>query len=309
MSATGGETVTSPGLLTAIASAIAYALSYVCLRKGQADSSPPDSGLLPVLTTSLMVLLALVPAGLASHRAPLVPVRGRSLAFACLSGVVGTFLGRRLLYLAVQRLGAVRGVVLKGLSPVATVILAYAFLGDPVSWRITASLAGVLGAIVLLALENRARPTRDRAVFSSGALIGISAAGLQGVGHVFRRISLASGASPMGSAFVDVAVATLACVASFAVEGKLGPLLRHYRKHLSPWLLAAGAASAAGVLLFFVSATLIPVSTVATLAASEPVFVALISWILVPHLERPSLYSASAACLVGFATMILSHTP
>ena len=302
--------MTSPGLLTAIASAVAYALSYVCLRKGQADSSPPDSGLLPVLVTSLLLLMTLVPIGLASHRAPLgFPMRGRALGFACLSGVIGTFLGRRLLYLAVQRLGAVRGVVLKGLSPVATVILAYAFLGDPVSWRVTASLAGVLGAIVLLALENRARPTRDRALFSSGAFVGISAAGLQGMGHVFRRISLASGASPMGSAFIDVAVATLACVASFALEGKLGPLLRHYRNHLSPWLLAAGASSAAGVLLFFVSASLIPVGTVATLAASEPVFVALLSWLLVPHLERPSLYSASAACLVGLATVILSHAP
>ncbi|MDI9258600.1 DMT family transporter [Alicyclobacillus sendaiensis] len=299
----------SPGLLAAIGSAAAYALSYVCLRKGQADSSPPDSGLLPVLSTSLAVLLAIAPAGLARHRGTLLPVRGDALAFACLSGIIGTFLGRRLLYLAVQRLGAVRGVVLKGLSPVATVFLAYAFLGDPVSWRVMTGLAGVLSAILLLALENRARPMRDRAIFSSGALVGVAAAMFQGVGHVFRRVSLASGAPPMGSAVIDVAIATLACLVSFAAEGTLLPLLRHYKDHLSPWLLAAGVSSAGGVLLFFVSANLIPVSTVATLAASEPVFVALFSWLLVPHLERPSFYSASAACLVGLATLMLSHGP
>ncbi|WP_206831365.1 DMT family transporter [Alicyclobacillus fructus] len=302
--------MTSPGLLTAIASAAAYALSYVCLRKGQADASPPDSGLLPVLTTSLIVLVVLAPLGLVSQRGHLeLALRGRALAFSCLSGIIGTFFGRRLLYLAVHRLGAVRGAVLKGLSPIITVLLAYALLGDRVSWRVTASLAGVLGAIALLALENRRGSMRDRAVFSSGAFIGISAACLQGVGHVFRRMALSTGAEPIGAALVDVAVATLACVTNFALEGRLTAILCHYRRHLSPWLVAAGAASAGGVMLFFISAKFIPVGTVATLAASEPVFVALLSWMFFPQLERPSLYSASAACLVGLATMLLSHAP
>ncbi|SIS80149.1 DMT family transporter [Alicyclobacillus vulcanalis] len=299
--------MTTPGLLTAIASAAAYALSYVCLRKGQADTSPPDSGLLPVLATSLAMLLILTAAGI-GHRDPVpMSLRGRTLAFSLASGVVGTFLGRRLLYLAVHRLGAVRGAVLKGLSPVVTVCLAYAFLGDPVSWRVAAGLLGVLCAIALLALENRARPMRDRALFSSGAVIGVTAACLQGVGHVFRRAAMAGGAPASLAALIDVAVATLACVVSFAMERKLLQLWRHYRLHLSPWLLAAGASSALGVVLFFASARLIPVGTVATLAASEPVFVALFSWILMPQLERPTLYSASAACLVGIATMLLSH--
>ncbi|GLV13445.1 hypothetical protein Heshes_11290 [Alicyclobacillus hesperidum] len=296
------------GFLAALGSAICYALSYCFLRKGQAESSPPDYGLLPILAMSAISLSGvaiieyMVGGRLIKPGADLpVPV-----LWATCSGIVGTFLGRMLLYRAVNQLGAVRGVVLKGVSPVATMAVAAFALGEDPSFDDGLGLCGVLGSILLLVIESRLRKHRAaRFAFQSAAVIGITAACIQGVGHVFRQLSVQTGLSPLPAAAIDLSAATSTYVIWLLCRGTLLALLRWYAQHLNIWLAVAGWCSAAGVFLFFFAADHASVSTVAILAASEPVFVALFSALFLARLERLSWWSGAAALLIGLSAMML----
>ncbi|GMA58447.1 hypothetical protein GCM10025858_29500 [Alicyclobacillus sacchari] len=229
-----------------------------------------------------------------------------SVLWATCSGILGTFTGRMLLYRAVHQLGAVRGVVLKGISPVATMSVAALALGEDPSFDDGLGLCGVFGSILLLVIESRMRKQRtSRFAFHSAAAIGVAAACIQGVGHVFRQLSVQTGLSPLPAAAIDLCAATSMYAIWLLCRGTLWPLLQWYGQHLNIWLAVAGWCSATGVFLFFLAADHASVSTVAILAASEPVFVALFSAAFLARLERLSWWSGAAALLIGFSAMML----
>jgi drug/metabolite transporter (DMT)-like permease len=300
------------GELSAILCAVCYALSYIFIRKGQKESSPPDHGLFPILLISALAL------GVASIALCFTnPSVGRGnwqdlqapILHAALSGLVGTMIGRLLLYRAIHDLGATRGVVIKGLSPMVTLLVVFLLLKQPMQEEDFIGLACLISAIMLLFLERKYSPLRSLfpfPLFRNGVFIAVMAAVAQGIGHSFRQMSVAGVLHPIFGAAIDATTALVAYLVYLLVRGKLGGLLCWYRKSMDSSLFIAGLCSALAMLLFFVAVEHLPVSTVSVLAATEPVFVALFSALFFPRLERITWWSATASMIVAGGIILIS---
>lgn len=291
------------GQLFAMLSALCYALSYIFIRKGQTASAPPDGGLLPVLVISTVALDSVfVCAWLLDSDVSEWPTKSLlPLAYAALSGLIGTLVGRLALYRAIHALGATRGVVIKGLAPIVTVAVITLTTDEQV---VTGDLVGLLClviAVLLLFFERKFtyRMMRSLSLFRNSIVIAGLAALAQGIGHAFRQMSVHGELPALLAASVDVTTALVFYLLSLSIVGKVGGYIRRYRLHMNSSLLLAGLSSALGVLLFFVAIQWVAVTTVSVLVATEPLIVAILSAIFFPQLERITWWSAFAAIIVA----------
>ncbi|WP_067618765.1 DMT family transporter [Alicyclobacillus acidiphilus] len=301
------------GQIAALASALSYALSYCFLRKGQAQATPPDFGLLPVLFISAFALDAVwaIQFAFAEHARPAAETdfTSRGMLWACLSGLTATLCGRLLLYNAIDRLGATRSVILKGISPLATMLTVVIALDQDLSENDYLGLLAVFVAMALLFLERVLHPPEERSIrfFQNAVVIGVAAALLQGIGHAMRQLGVENGLSASVASALDITTACVVYMSLLAVTGKLGQRVKWYRAHGSVWLIAAGLSSSAGVFLFFLATAFLPVSSVAILVATEPLFVTLLSAIFFAKLERPTWWTGVAAITMTASVLFLTR--
>jgi drug/metabolite transporter (DMT)-like permease len=299
-----------PGEMTAILAAVCYALSFVLLHVGQSEEELPDHGLLPVLVVSGLTFLFALGTGFifrgGLNMAALIHYPSTKYAF--LAGLIGTLLGRLALYTSIERMGATRGVVIKTLSPFMTLALAVIFLGEQFKKSYTLGLVLLLIGVFVLIMEHIWFPERDStfSYFIVSVLIAFAAANLQGIGHLFRKMSTSTHVTPIWLSTVDICTAAVGYILILLVTGKLPSVLRTYIRHLNLNIVAAGMLSAAGVLLFFHSVSKIDVSQVSVIIGAEPVFVALISALISPGLERLTVWTMLSTLCVACGVIIIS---
>lgn len=303
------------GLLMSMSCAVCYAVSYIFIRRGQAQSSPPDGGLLPILVISAFGLDAL--SAISSYvenksflffetSPPARPLQ--AIEYAIFAGIIGTCVGRFALYRAINTLGATRGVIIKGLAPVVTVsVIALVTEEDilPGDWL---GLACLVLSVTLLYCERvfSNRMLRSFELFRNSLTMAGIAAIAQGIGHAFRQLSIQHALVPLTAAAIDVTAALIFYLLVLAVSGKFLSFLRGYRFFLNLDLLWAGIASATGVILFFLSIQVVSVTTVSVIVATEPVIVALLSTVFFPKMERVSWWSGMAAIIVAMGVLLMN---
>ncbi len=299
-----------PGEMTAILAAVCYALSFVLLHIGQSEDELPDHGLLPVLVISSLTFLFALGTGFILRGGLNVGalIHYPSTKYAFLAGLVGTLLGRLALYTSIERLGATRGVVIKTLSPFMTLALAVIFLGEGFKKSYTLGLLLLIIGVIVLIMEYVWFPNRDNqfSYFMVSVGIAFAAANLQGVGHLFRKMSTTAHVTPIWLSTVDICTAATGYILLLLITGKFPRVLRVYTKHLNLNIVAAGMLSAAGVLLFFHSVSKIDVSEVSVIIGAEPVFVALISALISPNLERLTIWTIVSTLFVACGVIIIS---
>ncbi len=299
-----------PGELTAILAALCYALSFVLLHRGQTEDNLPDHGLFPVLIVSSATFLgALYGSNLVQGNLLMSSLmHSPSTKYAFIGGITGTFLGRLALYTAIERMGATRGVVVKALSPFITLALAIAFLREAYKPEYTIGLAFLIVGISVIIIEHVRISERNHPTwfFTTSIVLAFIAANLQGVGHLFRKLSTSLPISPVWLSTVDLCAATFGYTVFLLFTGQFFTVVQTYLKHLNLYILTAGVLSAAGVLLFFYSVSRIDVSHVSVIIGAEPVFVAFISALISRRLERLTGWTIASTILVACGVITIS---
>src|SRR6056297_2159215 len=124
------------GLVTAVLSVFCYSLAYVLLHKGQVETETEDNGLFPVLVVGSLTLgiAAAVFIGFKYHGLGFVTTLTKrqwtGYGLSALSGLIGTLAGRLVVYAAIRRIGATRGIVVESAESVVTTALAVVLLGE-----------------------------------------------------------------------------------------------------------------------------------------------------------------------------------
>jgi len=217
-----------------------------------------------------------------------------------IAGVFGTALGRVSVFEGVKRVGpSVNGA---GIStrPVFSALLAWAWLGEPVSPRQAVGIAVLVGGLTVISLSKGGEvsgwSTRDLA-------FPVGAAALFGAGFVLRRFGLnETGVTPLQAVAVNETAALVALVLFVSYRGDAGksPPLKSYA-----YFVAGGVVTAVGLLSFF-AALAVPEGNVALvdpIAASAPLFTVTVSWALPFGSERVTrrLAVGMALTVVGAA--------
>jgi drug/metabolite transporter (DMT)-like permease len=165
------------------------------------------------------------------------------LSWLLASGLIGFALGDALLFEAYVLLGARLTVLVYTLWPVLAALMAFAFLGQSMTWPKVAAMLVTLGGIILVVAERGAHvPGEGRPRhFFSGLVLALGGALGQAVGFLFSKFGMAGGLSPVSANVVRVAAGLVALGGWQVLRGELFPNLRKLKDTRAAVLIGLGA--------------------------------------------------------------------
>jgi drug/metabolite transporter (DMT)-like permease len=261
---------------------------------------PVESGFFVVLATNILFPLVIFAVELAARTAPFAwHLKGVGL-FA-LGGVIGTFLGRRLLFDTVRLLGPARASVFHSSAP------AFALLG---AWLLADELLGayelVLVAVVWTGLWLTHPRTGSRAgedqlspeVLRMGMIAGILTVAGFGFGNVFRGLAM----RVWSEAVLGTVIASLAALACQVVAtrdwGRIGSQLRAADRTALMLYIGCGVATSLGALFITFSMLHLEIALAVLVVHTTPLVIFPVSVFLLKNREQLSGRTLTGAVIV-----------
>ncbi len=277
----------------ALLTALGFATSDLAARYGL-RSSTPISGMLMMV---VMTLLMYGPNAVAGFRMRETDYVGLAIFF--LAGVGAPGLGPTFHYMSFQRIGMARTISIVGSTPLLTVFIAVLALDERPTTLTYIGTVSIVAGVISLANEQRsatrqesaAKPVWTYFIFAVGSLLGFSAAtALRKFAiQMVPNLSLALTVSGLGALLVII------CWYPF-----LPPSDRFRFNHRTFWIfVVSGGLAALGHLALFAALQHGPLSSVAPLVYTTPLFAVAFSWIFFPELENlnfPVLTGAALIC-------------
>lgn len=262
--------------LFALTTAICFGLNPVTLKIGFGRGGRPDTAMIVGLIVAVPLYLVLLPLAGGPHLELITPA---ALVGFILGGLFGTGIGRRWLYIAIDRIGASPATAIKNSAPVISALLAAILFSEPVTPIRWAAIAAIVAGVVLVTW----RPGQGlRTWFDVGVLAAIGAAITYGIRPLFLKFGLDAADLPVTSAIVG-AIAALAYALSFGDRSGLRTIAREPAFGL---FVLSGLLQAVGFLTLNVGLSGGIVSVVYPVTASAPLFTLAFTAILLRGRER-----------------------
>lgn len=254
----------------ALLTAICFGLNPVTLKIVFSRGGRPDTGMIVGLIVAVPFYLLLLPLAGGPHLELLTPA---ALFGFILGGLFGTGIGRRWLYIAIDRIGASPATAIKNAAPVISALLAAILFSEPVTPLRWAAIVAIVAGVVLVTWKPGQGMRRWLDV---GVLAAIGAAVTYGIRPLFLKFGLDAADLPLTSAIVG-AIAALAYALSFGDRSGLRTITKEPAFGL---FLLSGLLQAVGFLALNVGLSGGIVSTVYPVTASAPLFALLFTAIL-----------------------------
>src|SRR5262245_16035853 len=268
----------------ALAAALGFALARVILKRALPHTTPLTAVVTSIIFTgSMLWIVALL-------TAPVALMASAAVWPFVVAGLLAPGLGRLLVYVGIDRIGAARSSAIMPIGPFSAILLAVVFLGERPSGSLLLGAACIVAGTILLAQQERGgRAWRRRDLVFP--LLGAVAFGLR---DVISRWGLQGFPHPTVGAVV--ATMTSAVFIAGFVTGRRGGL-RADRVGLG-WLALTGAFEALGSLALWTALAVGNVSVVTPLANAQPMFTVLLAAILLRDVEQVTWRVAVATPLM-----------
>jgi len=292
----------------ALASATCFAAANILIARGARPGDADNGAFVSLLLTAGISGAGWAAMGLLRG---FEPPTARALLWFAGAGVFTAYIGRVFFYASVQHLGAMRSSAMKRLNPFFAVLLGVAVLGEALTRGMAVGLVLIAASFAALLAGSRGAGGGERAplgrrLLNAGYVYGpVSALGYS-TGYLLRKMGLADA----HDAFLGAAVGCLVGAAIFAATGAFRPeyarAVRATFAKPNGWLIAAGAMSSFGQILYFAALNVSPMSRVALIGSME-VFVTL--FLGVAFLRRresltPAVAVAAVLGVAGTASII-----
>jgi drug/metabolite transporter (DMT)-like permease len=279
------------GLITAVA----FGLNPVTLKLGFGKGGRPDTAMILGLFIAVPIYLVILPVGGGLRWEE---VTAAALAGYVLGGLFGTGIGRRWLYIAIDRIGASPATAIKNSAPVITTFLAAWLYSEPVTPIRWAAVAGIVGGVILVTWKPGAGVRRWVDI---GVAAAIGAALSYGVRPLFLKFGLEAADLPLTAAFVG-AIAALVYALSF---GDRSGLLRARHEPAFGLFVVSGVLQAVGFLALTIGLSGGEVSVVYPVTASAPLFTLLFTWLFLRGIESLTWRIVVGAALIVAGVVVL----
>lgn len=298
------------GEVTALLSAVCYAVSYLLLRKYQSDHYTVafDNGLFNILLIGTISLATALYVHGWLHPSALIAGNDwmKAVVFCALSGIAGTLFGRLALFAAIARIGATRGVIINALAPLVTLAIAISFLGEEFKWITIVGMGITACGVLLMALERVLFPQRFFGRwYRQGFAIAAMATLFQGIGYTFRKVGIHTSVTPLGAAAVDMGTALLGYLIILIISRQIRPVIQSALRSLNLTAVATAMLTAAAITLFFAAANKISVSEVSLITATQPAIAALLSSLFMRKLEHLTWLTVACSLFVTVGVVML----
>lgn len=272
----------------ALITAICFGLNPVTLKIGFSRGGRPDTGMIIGLIVAVPLYLVLLPLAGGPHLELITPP---ALVGFILGGLFGTGIGRRWLYIAIDRIGASPATAIKNSAPVISALLAAILLSEPMTPLRWAAIVAIVAGVVLVTWK----PTQGaRRWLDVGVLAAIGAAVTYGIRPLFLKFGLDAADLPLTSAIIGA----IAALAYALLVGDRSGLRTIHREPAFGLFLLSGVLQAIGFLALNVGLSGGIVSTVYPVTASAPLFAILFTAILLRGKESLNWQIALGAVAV-----------
>jgi len=281
--------------LVALVTAITFGLNPVALKLGFGKGGKPDSAMILSLVIAVPMYAAIVPltGGLGWEQ-----VTAAALFGYILGGLFGTGIGRRWLYIAIDKLGASPATAIKNSAPVVSALLAALIYGEPVGPERWAAIIAIVFGVILVTWN----PGSGLKGFGRTGLLAAFGAMLSyGVRPLFLKFGLEAADLPVTAALVG-GIAALVYGLSF---GDRKGLLGIWRTPAFGLFAISGVLQAIGFLALAVGLSGGEVSVVYPVTATAPLFTLFFTWLFLRGKEQVTWRLALGVVFVFGGVIVL----
>jgi len=233
-----------------------------------------------------------------------------------LSGLLGILIGDTFLFSAVHRLGPRRAGVLFAMNAPFSILLAWLFLNEQLTWQELLSCAVVLVGVIIAILFGRRGQTHEwettQGLLWVGALMGLGAALCQAIGALIAKPALVAGVDPIVASAVRVTTGAVALSAVYVLlyrpkhqatlsDARLFPITTWLRLLL---LATVGMVIGMSVLVWGVANA--NVGIVTTLSATVPVLILPGLWITTKKIPALGAWIGAFFVVAGAVGIVLN---
>jgi uncharacterized membrane protein len=276
----------------ALAAAFGFALARVVLKRALPHTTPLTAVVTSIIFTGTALWIV------AAFTAPLALMATAAVWPFVLAGCLAPALGRLLVYVGIDRIGAARSSAIMPIAPFSAILLAVALLGErPSGSLLVGAVCIVAGTLLLSQQERGGRAWRRRDL--AFPLLGAVAFGLR---DVISRWGLQSFPHPTVAAVVATMTSAV-LIAAYALwrRGEL----RATRVGLL-FLALTGTFEALGSLALWAALSAGNVSVVTPLVHAQPMFTVVLAAILLRDVEQVTWRVAAATpIMVAGAILVI----
>jgi drug/metabolite transporter (DMT)-like permease len=301
---------TATGAALSLITAMLWAISPVIMASAARRIGAQNVNLLRIAIATAFFLL-LLPVYALLVKAPIPAPSAAAVGYLVLSSLTGMVVGDFFYYETLVLMGPRRAAQMNTLAPVASVLFAWLWMNERLSWTALGGIALVLGSISFATWIDRKPKENSREpghVSAKGVAFGLGAAACTGLGAVFTRWAYHEDASldPILAATLRVGSAAVMLWMIPLYLGRVGQTVAYLADPGARLRLVAGTATGAfGGLLFYVMAfKYAPAGVVSTLAAMSPLLIIPIVSLKYRTWIAPPIVIATTTAILGVALIM-----
>jgi len=295
------------GITLALLAMLCFASNIIIVRSAAARLSV-DLGFIVLLTTNVLCISVVSVVEALLRETPL-EWQWRGAAWFVASGIIGIFLGRRMLLDTVVALGAARASVVHSSSPVFTLIGAWLIIDERLGVYELCLMAVVIVGLWITQLSAsgpRSAARLSPSALRRGMLVGMLAVAGFGLGNALRGVAMRG----WDEAIFGTLIATVSALACHRVSvrdwDKVGVALRSGDRRGMALFVASGVASAAGSMLTTSAMHYIEIAIATLITFTTPLVIFPVTVFLLGNREGLSWRSACGALLVLAGVVLLA---
>jgi len=285
------------GVVYAVIAGLFWGTSPVLVKRGLVHASVSAATLIQQATILLTLLLSALFAGeLFSGN-----ISRLAIATFCVTGVVGAYLGRTLFVRSVDQIGATRAQSINNSSPLVTVLLAAALLGERLTLSLLVGVVLIISGIFFVHDREGDDPSAPRRALTASAILATIC---YGIVPVLKKFATEHGGTPVLGALVMHATGLLLLLT-------FGSFLRIELKweRIAPagllCFISAGVLYAIGSIMTLKALVYAPASIAAPIWSAQPIVSFFLAKATLKGIEEVTLEDGLAAVLVVVGVMVL----
>jgi drug/metabolite transporter (DMT)-like permease len=296
------------GVALALLAMLSFASNILITRYAVARM-PVEAGFLIVLATNILFPAALWAAQLGAD-ASAITWDWKGAGLFALGGVIGTFLGRRMLFDTVRLLGPSRASVFHSSAPAFALLGAWLLADERLGWYELALVAVVWCGLWLTHPRADAPPGEARlsaATLRKGMLAGLLTVAGFGFGNVFRGLAMRAWSEALLGTVIASAAAALLQVAVTRDWRRIAAQIRGAGGGATGLYVACGVATSLGSIFITLAMAKIEIALAVLVVHTTPLVIIPASVFLLRQREEigPRMLAGAALVLAGIALLAL----
>lgn len=291
------------GFGLAIGAAVCSAVSNLAVRKGTEHGRTYDA----VLVVAVSNVAILLPIAAAVYYPDYGLTRTSLLSFV-VAGVLGTLIGRALMFTSIDRIGASRTAPIIASWALISTVLGVIFLDETLSLTHGVGVVLVVTGIAVIAWKTSNDNPEDlsRRELLVGLSIPFLAAVAVGWEPIFANVGFDEGTPALVGLVIKSIAATIGIGGYLWWRGQL-PTPSALDTANTRWFVVAGVTNTLFLLGYYVALTIAPVNVVSPLVVTNTLFVVVLSALFMPErLERVSWQIVAAALVVVTGVVLIT---